>query len=617
MQKNLDYLNSYHIIRSTIKKFLSTLTDTYNRISIRWKICLLLMIMMVSVMFLISFIIYGYTSNIVKEQINNQISIKNGYQKNKINEIDSSMNRNINIISQKEQIIMYTTMINSFTENEELQKTLNGYVPVSSGRNLFNEIKNIEYAKFSYLIARNGVVIADSRYKNNLNEDLKSKYIGYHLNKKDYKKLKFGTLRIINNEPYLVISKEIINNSKTTGYIIMFYSINLLTDKLNMSFGKYGSIMLINGKGIILNHINNNIIGNRIKDKWILAQIDNQPITQKQTVNSQYYIIDKLHDNGIYFALNIPLQILNRPANNIKNIILYMSLTGVMFILIVIYIIITWQLKPFNNMLLKINKVRKGNFNVQIETKRKDEFGTLAESFNKMIDDIKELLTKVKNDQKKIRKSELKALQSQINPHFLYNTLDSIYWKTKTGEYKEVGDMTVALSQFFRISLNKGKEVISLKKEIEHVKNYLLIQKCLYPEKIDFIIDINDDLYNYQCIKLIIQPLVENSIVHGLKDIEEGGKIIICGRKENQRIIIEVCDNGKGFDVEKMESILKKGKSSNGYGLYNVNKRIKLNYGSDYGLSFGYQEDKGACVKINIPAEEYEEENEDVQNDNS
>ncbi|MFW6308678.1 MAG: sensor histidine kinase, partial [bacterium] len=265
---------------------------------------------------------------------------------------------------------------------------------------------------------------------------------------------------------------------------------------------------------------------------------------------------------------------------------------------------LNWQLSPINTILDKMNKVSKGNMKAKVNIDRDDEIGQLAQKFNEMVDNIDGLLEKVKKDQEEIRKMEFQSLQSQINPHFLYNSLDFINWMTQTEEYDVIEKMVIALSRFFRLSLNKGKAITTIKKEIEHVKNYLVIQELRYPDKFEYEIELDSRIYNNECIKLILQPVVENSLHHGLDELTEGGLIKIKGKKQNDKIHIEVCDNGCGFDVEKMEDYIREKNIKNieGYGLINVHKRIQLYYGKEYGLSFATGELGGACVSILLPA---------------
>ena len=212
-------------------------------------------------------------------------------------------------------------------------------------------------------------------------------------------------------------------------------------------------------------------------------------------------------------------------------------------------------------------------------------------------------------DQDIKRKNELKALQAQINPHFLYNTLDSIIWMAECGQTEEVVDMTTALAEFFRLGITKGSEIVSVRSMMDHIRNYLTIQKMRYKNKLDYRIDVDPDIYSYRTLKLLIQPIVENSIYHGLKEKKSGGCIHITGRKDGELLIFEIEDNGIGFSEESFEELLKNGsqsKTGSGVGLRNVQERIKLFFGDEFGITYISTPDKGTTFTLTLPALEQE-----------
>lgn len=267
---------------------------------------------------------------------------------------------------------------------------------------------------------------------------------------------------------------------------------------------------------------------------------------------------------------------------------------------------------------------RNGDFGVRFFYPYKDEIGSLSESFNYMIEEVQNLINKqnqsiidlrVERDhvaemQKQKREAELKALQAQINPHFLYNTLNAITWQAADKGIDDVSLMANSLGRFFRLSLSKGVEIISLSDEIEHVRSYLNIQGIRYQNKLCYEIDIPAEFLECRTLKLILQPLVENAIYHGIKKKKRGGLIRItaekgsCGSVDSIRLI--VWDNGVGIPNQtlmRMNDELRNGVSSTneGYGVYNVNERIRLYYGNDFGLA--YESEAGSFTKaiLTIP----------------
>lgn len=255
--------------------------------------------------------------------------------------------------------------------------------------------------------------------------------------------------------------------------------------------------------------------------------------------------------------------------------------------------------------------VSKGNLSVRSDIKSGAEVQMLSESFNSMIDKIEELLGQVKTEQIRLRKAEFELLQAQINPHFLYNTLGTIVWLAEAGEEKKVVSMVESLSEFFRTSLNQGKDIISIKEELQHVKSYLKIQQVRYQDILRYEIDVSPDLYKYTIPKITIQPLVENALYHGIKNKRGKGKITIKGVKSLDYFILQIYDDGIGMNENRLQQVCygikhKIPEESDIYGLYNVNERIVLNFGELYGISIDSKYREGTIVNIKLPYSEKE-----------
>lgn len=212
----------------------------------------------------------------------------------------------------------------------------------------------------------------------------------------------------------------------------------------------------------------------------------------------------------------------------------------------------------------------------------------------------------VKEEQKQLRKAEFELLQAQINPHFLYNTLDAIVWSAEAGNQKQVVSMVGSLSEFFRASLNKGKEIVTIREELQHVTSYLEIQQVRYQDILTYEINVAKDIYDYCIPKITIQPIVENALYHGIKNRRGGGKITITGVENKDELTIQVHDDGAGMDEERLkevrEGIIKNNPDKTAiYGLYNVNERIRLNFGDEYGITVDSKLGKGTDVVIHLP----------------
>jgi two-component system sensor histidine kinase YesM len=254
--------------------------------------------------------------------------------------------------------------------------------------------------------------------------------------------------------------------------------------------------------------------------------------------------------------------------------------------------------------------ITKNDLQALMTSDNVDEITELGLSFNIMIGKIKELLDSKIKEQENLKKAELRALQAQINPHFLYNTLDTIIWMAESKKTDQVVKIVSALSNFFRISLSKGMDWITIGEEVERIRSYLTIQKMRYRDILDFKIEVDENVSENTILKLILQPLVENALYHGIKNKRNGGTISVRARRKGRdEVLLEVEDNGIGFTPEKLAQ-LRAGleddsgdlKLESGFGLGNVNKRIRLYYGEPYGLSVQSEYITGTCVTLVIPA---------------
>lgn len=268
--------------------------------------------------------------------------------------------------------------------------------------------------------------------------------------------------------------------------------------------------------------------------------------------------------------------------------------------------------KPIRELHKMTKSISEGNLDVRVENKNVDEIAGLGLSFNIMTQKVKELLERSIKEQKELKKSELKVLQAQINPHFLYNTLDTIVWMAESNRNEEVIEIVRALSSFFRITLSKGKDWISISDEVSHIRSYLIIQKIRYRDILDFSIEVDSSILEYKILKLTLQPLVENALYHGIKNKREGGTIIIRGYKvDEDRIVFEIIDNGAGMPAERLAEIRNELGSGlmapvvndSGFGLNNVHKRIRLYYGTQYGLKVDSEIRRGTHISVLIPVE--------------
>jgi two-component system sensor histidine kinase YesM len=332
--------------------------------------------------------------------------------------------------------------------------------------------------------------------------------------------------------------------------------------------------------------------------------------TEKMNGQNYFYVFNTLSNTGWKIIGKVRLQDLMQRAYSIRNITIIVVLVCILSTAILYFFISEKLTLPIVDLKDKMKQAEQGNLTVIAECKNKDEIADLCSSFNVMLENIKQLIEKNKKEQEALKKSELKLMQAQINPHFLYNTLDTIVWLSEAKESASVIEISKALSGFFRATLSSGREWITLEEEIDHIRNYLIIQKMRYMDILDYRIDILDeDILNCKILKLILQPVIENALYHGVKNKNSYGLIIIKVSKASEgNIMLEVIDNGQGMTAKRLEIVMEtiNNESLNvtkdgGFGLRNVNQRIKLYYGRQYGLDIKSKYTEGTHVSMIIP----------------
>ncbi|WP_084146594.1 sensor histidine kinase [Paenibacillus wynnii] len=300
-----------------------------------------------------------------------------------------------------------------------------------------------------------------------------------------------------------------------------------------------------------------------------------------------------------------PMSDLNGPLVSFRKVMVLVMLVSLLLTLLLSFLLSNSITNPIRKFIKLIGKAEEDLYSVPMEYKRNDEFSYLFQRFNQMVQRTRNLIDKLYVSEVNKKKAEIEALQAQINPHFLYNTLDSINWMALKHQAGDISQMVTSLSDFFRLSLNKGRSIIKLEDELNQVIAYLTIQKIKMNQKLFYNIHVPAEVYPYLTVKLLLQPLVENAILHGFDQSNGRGEIHIQGSLENGRILIKVIDNGSGNHeiVAKINDMLLTDNETNtSFGIRNVNARIKQWFGDDFGLSYQANEEAGLTATICIPA---------------
>lgn len=367
----------------------------------------------------------------------------------------------------------------------------------------------------------------------------------------------------------------------------------------DVGIGQHGYCYIANEKGDIIYHPQQQLIYAGLKDENYINPEDgthmksNVIYSVRSLEKSNWKIV------GVCFADEM---ITNKVEALAKNLIIISI--GVLLVTIFAGGIFSKLFsKPANDLAKAMQKFENDTDKFVFEPlEGTAEITALTESFEHMVLQIQELVEKVRQEEISLRKTELKALQAQINPHFLYNTLDAIAWMCEEERHKDAVEMVNALARLFRISISRGHELISIEKEIEHAKSYLKIQNFRYKNQFIYRFDVDEACLSYMCNKITLQPIIENAIYHGIDRMVDEGLIQIRIFQKDDRIVFEVEDNGVGMTEEQCQEILKKDAGDKaGIGIKNVNDRIKIYFGEEYGIKIRSELDEGTCVTITMP----------------
>ncbi len=363
--------------------------------------------------------------------------------------------------------------------------------------------------------------------------------------------------------------------------------------------------------GTVLIEVNSGVFGlqNSFEDEVIyhykIETVDGQLLYSDNSIDENecknYFSKSKISDKGFVMNLYCPKDNMHDYLGNVY---------AVMILILVLCIAAIGALGVlFSNMMTvnirklsqAMNEIGNGNFDVEINVNSQDEIGVIAKQLRKMLDDLKETIQKLYEIKIEKQKQEITTLQSQINPHFLYNILSTIKWTAIEESADNTADIVGMLADFYRTGLNRGETFISIKDEILNVKAYVNMELIIHDYDFEVEYELDERMYEYKCISFILQPIVENAIFHGIKGQKDAnsGKVIVSSYV-GENIEISICDNGAGMSEEiKKEVLLKEGK---GYGLANIQRRIKLIHGDKYGLDI-ISNEGGTCVKVVLPKE--------------
>lgn len=389
---------------------------------------------------------------------------------------------------------------------------------------------------------------------------------------------------------------------------INFSGIEQVCRSAGLKDGSY--LYLIDKNGEIIYHPRQQLVYSGIEPENNMEAVTYEDGSHFETFNGKERMITvkTVGYTGWKLIAVTPENIYNNQEIQAYSFALFIFLLVIAMMLLVSNLISKRIADPIKSLQKGMKEIANGNLALQLRGDGSVEINQLALSINAMVSNMRELLDQAIAEQENKRKMELDALQTQINPHFLYNTLDSIVWMVENERYEGAVTMISALAKLFRISLSRGKSIITIKDEIQHAESYLIIQSVRYKNKFTYKMELDESLLQYTTIKLVLQPFIENAIYHGLQYLEEddGGELIIRLFEKDDCIFLQVEDNGSGMTPDTLEHLFDEKKpdtrqKGSGIGVINVKKRLEIYYGIPYGLSIESEADEGTIVTICLP----------------
>lgn len=426
----------------------------------------------------------------------------------------------------------------------------------------------------------------------------------------------------LNYRYYWVVSLsqavELTNNGNSTLGVLLvdmnYSSIEQLLHKANAeASSEY--IYLMDNNGEIIYHPKQKLIYTNLYQENNLEAVHYEDGTVQEEFQGEKRLVTvkTISYTGWKIVSVVPMSAFNMELSGLRLFVTLFVALAMLMIVVLNQLVSARIAKPLNRLNESIKDWEAGNMNPDIYVGGSMEVEHLGRTLRSTVEQLRKLMHDVVVEQEEKRKSELDALQSQINPHFLYNTLDSIVWMIEGERYEEAVFMITQLASLFRISLSRGKTIIRVEDEIKHAKNYMNIQKVRYKNSFSVEFCIDDDVLDCCIVKLVIQPLLENAIYYGVEGMDGDGEIRIVGYRKEQDVYIEVRDNGFGMPQETVDALLTENnrvrKKGSGVGLINVYNRIRLRFGDSYGLEIDSAPDEGTVIRIHLPYIQYSPEN--------
>ncbi|WP_418706771.1 sensor histidine kinase [Anaerotruncus massiliensis (ex Liu et al. 2021)] len=595
-----------------MRKVWKKLRKALNPYSVRGTMILSFMLLISIIVLLVSLVSYYYTMNDIE-------SISINYTVRLLGEINASIDSYIDNMKSMAKVVVENKDVRdvmafynrhhdkrlSYIEEKELERLrANAAAHMNIVANTRSDITNI-----AVISKYKDVVLSD--VEKEVNENSEFNVTDWYLKPMSYKDEIVVSPSHVQNlvsgeyKWVISISKSVLDpeTGEVTGVMVIdlnYRSIEAICE--NAQLGKNGYIYLIDRHKNIIYHPQQQLLYSGIKSELVEEILKMRDTYLRDDVNNRIYTRNYSELTGWSAVGVVNVDELIKDKSSIIDFYFRLAGISILFAMTFAVLISTTITNPIKMLENTMHEVEVGNFDVRSEIELNNEIGHLSKTFNVMISRIKDLMEKTVRDEEEKRRSEIRALQAQINPHFLYNTLDTIIWMSAGGKNDEVVEVTSALARLFRTSISKGENLVTLLNEVENIKSYLTIQKMRYEDKLSWRVDVQPELLGLMTPKLILQPIVENAVYHGIKMSQAGGEIAISARTAGDRLTITIADSGVGMTAEQLEQLfVPRPDTDRGIGVINVNNRIRLCFGEEYGLHYFSAPGEGTRVEIWLP----------------
>lgn len=604
-----------------IKRFILRLHSSFMNLSIKYKTLLLFY----SIVIFISVLLGSYSYIVYSNKIEKEIRQSNFIETTKIRKSVDLLQKDIKdlstfiLLDSDLQKVLSEPVKSPGTNMQNAEENYTGEVL----RPLYDLAASKDYISFISIYGNNGFQYYISNdYSSGIRRLSEIEPLDIYIKAKELKGQPLwknldadNQVFIVNNKhPKVAMVRTLLstNNYDTIGFMIICINVstldNLYSENTNSS---RRSVILLDEKNKIISLKSND---EKLKaediESYIIPSVNEKSGNKNIKLGNENYLVafDTSEQSSWKVIYTVPV---NELLSELKSVLVatIMVVIGCLIIALILAMFIsTYLTSPINKLIYSMEKVKMGSFKEKVNFKYNDEIGTLGEQYNDMIDNINNLIDEVYMLQIQEKEAELKALQAQINPHFLYNTLDSIFWKAQRSNDKEIGEMIHALSKLFRLTLNRGQEFTYIENEKDFIHNYLLLQKMRYGEKLKYTIEFDEDILFYRIPKLILQPFVENAIAYGTESSNAESIIKVRGEKYHGGIRFTIEDNGNGISQKLIDEILADdaesvSNASTGYAMKNIKKRLALYYDNNFEFNIYSSEGESTIIEIIIPTE--------------